>query len=762
MSSEDKCCKEGQCREVVTAEDYARAERYLPGNVGRLAFGLEAVPNWTEEGDSFWYKVDTREGKRFMFVDPRTGTQRPAFDHVRLAAALSRAMGKGFTHQNLPFEKIEYARGLAAITFTVGDATWRCDLSTYEICRTDPKLSPEPTAVRSPDGKWDAYCKDHDLYVRSTSNGEEVRLTSDGQDGFEYAKPLTSPIVAAGLLAGEQAAPWLKPAIVWSKDSKKLLSYQIDSRGAGMCYLVQSVPLDGTKRPKVFSYVYPLPGDERLTTAQPVIIDIEKRSVVRIGIDPVELFYYGAPHLWTRWVEGDRKSLVIMVRSRGSRELTFYNINVETGEARRFLTEEAPNGGDYPEQFLTDDGKTFIWASQRDGWTHLYSLETDDPQSVHQITKGPWVVREIKFVDQVNRIIYFTAGGREPGIDPYYRLLYRVRFDGSDLTALALEDGDHEIACSPSGNYFVDTYSRVDQAPVTVLRSADGSRVQKLEEADIGLLLATGWKYPERFCVKARDGKTDIYGVIFRPSRFEASKSYPVIEGNYSGPHTIRTPKMFGGGGAAAWNYWQDTALAELGFIVVNVDGLGMNYRSREFQDYSFRNLGDAGLPDHIAAFKQLADRYPEMDLARVGIYGASAGGYAACHAILAYPEFFKVAVVWAGNHDHRIDKTSWVEKYMGLYGPHYIEQANPTIASNLIGKLLIMHGDMDENVPPAASMQLVDALIKANKDFDYLCVPNGVHATRRHPYVIRKRWDYFVRHLMGAEPPKQYVIHEG
>ncbi len=767
--SPDLCPDAGQ-RPDISDLDYARAERYLPGNAAKLVFGLEMVPNWIGETDSFWYKVDTRSGKRFMLVRPEEMAQRDAFDHVRLAASLSLATGRGYTHENLPIETIEYSPDMGSLTLTLSDqAAWRCDLCNYEVTPCDGKPAPDHTVSKSPDGKWEAFCRDHDLFVKSTETGEEFRVTTDGQEGYHYARPLESPIVAAGLLTGEQAAPWLTPAISWSKDSMKFLTFKIDAREAGKCHLVQSVPLDGSKRPKLFSYIYPLPGDEKLPMAEPVIIDVEKKSLTRVAVEPVEFFYYGAPRLWGRWTDGARKDLLLVVRKRGSRVSTFYAVNPETGEARQLFVENAIAGGDVPEQHATDDGETIIWPSQRDGWTHLYRFDVPGPEHAggndpgpFQITHGNWVAREIKHVDAQSKTVYFTAGGKEPGIDPYYRLLYKVGFDGSNLQSLSVEDADHTVTFSPSGKYFVDTFSRVDLPPVTVLRSCDGTRHLELQKADVELLMETGWKPPERFCVKGRDGVTDVYGVIFRPSRFDPAKKYPLIEGNYSGPHTIRTPKTFAGGGQARWNYWQDTALAELGFIVVNADGLGMSFRSRAFLDYSFGNLGDGGFPDHIAAYRHLADKYPEMDLGKAGIYGASAGGYAACQAILAHPDFFKVAVVWAGNHDHRIDKASWVERYMGLYGPHYIDQANPTLAKNLRGKLLIMHGDMDENVPPASSLQLVDALIKANKDFDFLTVPNGVHASGRSPYVIRRRWDYFVRHLMGSEPPEGYLIREG
>ena len=750
-----------ESRPEVTWEDYARAEKFLPHNVRKLAFRLSITPNWVGGTDSFWYKVDTREGKKFMFVDPDSGTQQEAFDHVRLAAELSRAAKRAYEHTNLPFDRFEYVHDRRAIRFSVGDVLWECDLNTYQLTRSCGESKRDPKEVVSPDNNWAAFVKNHNLYVRNIVTGEEIQLTVDGQPEYHYAEPLPHPLIEAGLLSPELAEPWLRPAITWSPDSRKILTYKIDHRDVGECYLVQSVPLDGTKRPKLYRYVYPLPGDENVPKAEPFIFDLEKRTQIKVNMEPIQQLYYGAPYVWVYWTKGDEKRIYLLRRERGFTVIKLCVVDPETGDTRVLVEEEDCAGIEYLIPWVINDGREIIWHSQRDGWAHLYLYDGLTGELKNQITSGPWVVREIKHVDENSREVYFTAGGREQGRDPYYRHLYRIKFDGTDLQLLTPEDAEHEITFSPSGRYFVDRYSRVDLAPVTVLRRADGTFVRKLEEADLELLLATGWKFPERFCVKARDGVTDIYGMIIRPSNFDPSKKYPVIEANYSGPQTIRTPKAFASSEGSR-QFWHDQAIAELGFIVVTVDGLGMAFRSKAFQDFSYKNLGDGGFEDHIYAFRQLADRYPYMDLSRVGIYGGSAGGYAAAHAILAHPEFYKVAVAWAGNHDHRTDKASWIERYMGLpVGPHYEEQANPTLARNLRGKLLLMHGDMDENVPPAATLQLVDALVKANKDFDFLILPNGVHASGFHPYVTRKRWDYFVEHLLGATPPKEYSIKE-
>lgn len=769
----------------ITAEDYTRAERFLPGNVRKMTFRMRVAPNWIGEADSFWYRVRTQDGNRFMLVDPERADHREAFDHERLAACLSRATGRAYVHTDLPFDRIEYRPGGAAedsknpyIIFRVEEETWKCNLSTYDLARIDvlpsalpfashparPAVLPSADRRRedSPDGKWTALVKDHDLYVRSAETDEEIRLTTDGIGGYSYAEPLVNPLIPAGL-----APAWQRtgPAVSWSPNSKRLLAYKMDSRSAGLCHLVQSTPPDGTKRPRLYSYVYALPGDETAPACEPFVFNIETMSHVKLKVGPIYQLYYGAPYCWIYWTENGSGDLLFLHRERGCKTLKLYRVNQETGEARVLIEETSPTAIDSRRPQAVSGGSEIIWHSETDGWAHLYLYDGNTGKLKNQITSGAWVVREIKYVDEEERVIYFTASGREKGgddgsaRDPYYRHLYRVRFDGTGLELLTPEDAEHQITFTPSSKYFLDCYSRVDLAPVTVLRTRDGDPVRELERADLDLLFAAGWKFPERFRAKARDGVTDIYGMIIRPSNFDPSRKYPVIEANYSGPHTIRTPKAFAGSEASR-QFWHDQAIAELGFIVVTVDGLGMAHRSKAFQDFSYRNLADGGFKDHICAFRQLADRYPEMDLSRVGIYGGSAGGYAACQAILAFPDFFKVAVAWAGNHDHRTDKATWVERYMGLpVGPHYEEQANPMLAANLKGHLLLMHGEMDENVPPAATLQLADALIKANKDFDLLILPNGVHGSGYHPYVTRKRWDYFVQHLAGCTPPPGYAI---
>ncbi len=742
-------------------EDYARAERFLPWNAEKCMFGMSVTPNWLENSGRFWYQNNTSDGTEFVIVDPARSTTRPAFDHVRLAAALSTASGTPHVHSRLPLQDVVLLDGAQILRFTVDDVPWTCDLNTY-TCTSDEREAQTPAgAVRSPDGKWDAFARDHNLWLRSTETGEERSLTQDGESGHDYGVPLQSPLYPAGLAAMDAAA------VIWSPDSSKLLSVRIDHRDALRFHLVQSVPMDGQIRPKLHSYAYPLPGDEAVPMASVLIFNVDGTRV-DVQIDPLPMLYYGTPLDSSCVSWGANASKVhLFTRDRGYQSHRLRVIDAATGEARTVIEECAGHAIDpflawaSPSIRILGDGAEITWYSQRDGWGHLYLYNGLTGELIRQLTSGAWVVAEVIHIDEEQRWIYFTATGREPGRDPYLTHLYRVSLDGGEPTLLTPEDADHSISFSPDGRYFVDDHSRVDLPPASVLRAADGTLISVLGQADVDLLCARGWNFPERFSAKARDGVTDVYGVIFRPSHFDPEHMYPVIDSIYAGPQVNQAPTSFADATRGRGdNFWQAQALAELGFIVVMIDGLGMPGRSKAYHDVAYHNLGDAGLPDHIAALHQLADRYPYFDLSRVGIFGHSAGGYASAHAILTYPEFYKVCVSSSGNHDHRLDKASWVERYMGLpVADHYREQANQTAVDNLQGKLLLIHGDMDENVHVSSTLVVVDALIKANKDFDLLIMPNRPHRCGNDPYFIRKRWDYFVTHLMGAKPPAGYRI---
>jgi dipeptidyl aminopeptidase/acylaminoacyl peptidase len=519
--------------------------------------------------------------------------------------------------------------------------------------------------------------------------------------------------------------------------------------------MLQSVPAAGF-RPVSYSYAYPLPVDFKLPTATPVILEVIPRKQIRVDARPIEMFYYGSPTF--SWFS-DSQRFYYQETERGHKSIRLLEVDANTGSTRPLVEERADtmvNSTIFWMRFLNQESE-IIWTSERDGWNHFYLYDAKRGQLKNQITKGAWVVRGIEHIDEKARQLYFTAGGHESDRDPYLRHLYRINLDGTGLILLTPENADHSISFSPDGQYFVDAYSRVDLPTVSVLRRAqDGSVAQELEKANIQDLLATGWKFPEPFKGKGRDGRTEIYGLIWRPTNFNAAKKYPIVENIYTGPHSAFVPKTFG-----AYRH-PAQVIAELGFISVFIDGMGTALRSKAFHDVSYKNLGDGGLPDHIAVLQQMAARYPYMDISRVGIWGHSAGGYDSTHAILTHPEFYKVAVSSSGNHDHRMDKAWWNESWMSWpVEKHYIEQSNMTLAGHLKGKLLLAHGDLDENVPVAATIKLVDALIKANKDFDLILMPNRNHSIGNDSYFVRRRWDFFVRHLLGVLPPADYQIRE-
>jgi dipeptidyl aminopeptidase/acylaminoacyl peptidase len=586
--------------------------------------------------------------------------------------------------------------------------------------------------------------------VRAVDTGKERRLTKDGIELYDYAnRPSWYALTNIG-----SAEPHSDPevSVSWSEDSKRFVTFRMDRRRASKLYLLQSAPEEGL-RAQVWAYERALPGDTEFAAVDFAIFNVKRKKPVPVNMAPTPAFLaWGLPE----WSE-DGERLYITIYKRGYQQLDLFEIEATTGEVRILISETSETNvdPDFSSYHLINDGEKILWTSERDGWNHIYLYNGATGALEAQLTSGEWVVREILHVDDSNGWVYFTAGGREEGRDPYYRHLYRIRLDGKDLSLLTPENAEHQPHLSPDGAVFVDTYSRVDLPPRSVLRSTDdGAVLHLLSEGDVTSLLEAGWKPPEPFSVKARDGETDLFGVIYRPRDLDPTKKYPIIDATYSGPQAVRTPKSY-----ARAVRGGEQSMAQLGFVVITIDGLGTAKRSKAFHDVSWANLGDIGAPDHIAAINQLAERFPYIDVERVGIYGHSAGGYDAAHALLIHPEFYKVAVSSAGNHDHRMAKIWWPEVYMGPFGDHYEEQSNLTLAKNLEGKLLLVHGDMDNNVNPASTIRLVDELIKANKDFDLLLLPNVDHGMGDHAYFIRKRWDYFVRHLLGVEPPPGYQI---
>jgi len=737
------------CPAQGTREDYQRAQQFLPGNLRHRVYIAEVIPHWIAEKSRFWYRKAGTKGTDFILVDRERNTSGPAFDHARLAVSLSKATKRDYQPTELPFDTFDYAKDAKSVSFQVEGTPWTCQLENYEC-----KRGPEPLAGQyeeaSPNKEWVAYVKEHDLYLRYAATGEIVRLTRDGEESWDYATPIPSlrPMVAQGTQDVKQ-----RPAVFWSPDSSKLVTYRMDTRNAGRFTNLQFVP-PGQLRPKAFSVVYPLPG-EVLPKADPVIFDVQKGRRIDVKTPSLEVQFQGGPGF--EWFP-DNKTIYYEAEERGEKAIELRTVDSETGEQKVVVREKSDHYVDPGETFFRflHVSEEILWSSERDGWNHLYLYDQKTGALKNQVTRGPWVVRSIVAVDEKSRRVYFLANGREKGEDPYQTHLYSIGLDGNNVTALTPSNANHTVSLSPDHFCFVDNSSRPDLPGEVILRSVkDGSQIRVLEQTDASELLKENWKFPEAFQGKAKDGATDLYGLIWRPSNFDATKKYPIIEMVYTGPQAFFVPKTFG----AALRGLQ--SVAELGFIVVMVDGRGTTGRSRAFHEFSYRNLGGA-FEDHVAMIQQMAARYSYMDATRVGIFGTSAGAYGAAHAMLAFPDFYKVGIAISGDHDARLDKAWWNELYQGFpVGPDYAEQSNVTMADRLQGHLLIEHGDVDDNVHVVETMRFADALMKANKDFDMLIVPNMYHGEGGNLYLVRRRWDYFVRNLLGVTPPGNFEIHE-
>ena len=727
-----------------TAAGYERAAK-LPERTRDKVFKAAVAAHWFAGGDRFWYRNDLADGEReFVLVDAVKGERKPAFDHERLAAALSKAAGKEFKANRLPIDDLAFAEAGEGFRFTAAGKRWKCDFADYTV--TEEKTPKEPPATRpegeaaegearrrrprgpeSPDGKWKAIVEDFNLYLRDKDTGKEFQLSQEGKADDAYT--------------GEA---------YWAPDGKKLVGLRMKKGDQRKVYLVESSPPDQVQ-PKLSSYEYLKPGD-RVPIVKPHLFDVDAKKEI-----PVNDELFSNP--WSideyRWAPDSRR-FTFLYNQRGHQTLRVVAVDAGSGAASAIIDEQSKTFIDYSgkkyDHYL-DATDEILWTSERDGWNHLYLYDARTGKVKNQVTKGEWVVRGVDRVDEKRRQIWFRAGGIYPNQDPYYIHYCRVNFDGTGLTLLTEGDGTHKVEYSPDGRFLIDAYSRVDLAPVTELRRADdGKRVCELERADMSALLATGWKAPERFAAKGRDGKTDIFGVIFRPTDLDPTRIYPVVEDIYAGPQDSYVPKRF-------QSFYGPQALAELGFVVVQIDGMGTSNRSKAFHDVCWKDLGDAGFPDRILWMKAAAAKYPYLDLTRVGVYGVSAGGQNALGALLFHPEFYKVGTAACGCHDNRMDKIWWNEQWMGWpVGPWYAEQSNVTNAHKLQGKLLLIVGEMDHNVDPSSTMQVVNALIKAGKDFDLLVVPGADHGMGG-PYGERRMRDFFVRHLLGVEPPDRNAV---
>jgi dipeptidyl-peptidase 4 len=743
---------------AFTADDYKRAEKFMAYNTRPLVFH-EVRGKWVPE-DRYLFRDLGPEGSEFVLLDAAHGTRQPAFDHTKLAAALSAAAGATYNASHLPFMTFEFSADGKSISFRAKSQKWACDLEASK-CTADPKpakgAAERPEEENSPDGKSAAFLRDYNLWVRDVASGKETQLTTDGVKDFGYATD------NAGWIHSD------RPILLWSPDSRKIATFQQDQRGVGEMYLVETK----VGHPVLQAWKYPLPGDDVVTTIQRVVIDLDAHKVIRLQLpadqhrttlcDDVEC--RGSDWDDVEWTP-DATHLAFVSTSRDHKHEQLRVADAATGAVRDVFDETAATQyesgwGRVNWRYLPASHEV-IWFSERDNWGHLYLYDLASGRLKNQITSGEWVVTQLLRVDEKNRILYFLGCGREKGRIPYFAHLYRIGFDGKNLALLTPEDGNHEVSFSSSGRYFLDSYSRPDAPAVAVVRDDAGKLISTVAKTDISRLLATGWQPPVPVTVKARDGVTDLYGLMYKPTNLDPAKKYPIVNYIYPGPQ---------GGSVSFWGFAparQDAQpLAELGFAVVQIEGLGNPLRSKKFHDFYYGNMGDNTLPDQIAGMKELAQKYSWIDIERAGIFGHSGGGYATADAMFRYPDFFKVGISESGNHDNREYEDDWGERYQGLLvknpdgTTNYDDQANQHLAKNLKGHLLLAHGTLDDNVPPYNTLLVVDELIKANKDFDLLLLPNQHHGYGSATlYMTRRRWDYFVRYLLGAEPPHEYELH--
>jgi len=796
--------------------DAATRARELEQHTRDTVLNARVDAHWLNGRPSFWYKRQTGiKTTAFVRVDAASAAKRPAFDHPRLAAAWQRVLGKPLNADALPIDALRFSDDDRTLLFESAGEVWECSLDTYAVkrnaqrpllmlernphpsrktgsatslvfinrtggeielwwhdtagkrhsygrvadgqeCRQTtfeghvwqatrkdgsnlgvaeagagattvvfdgtlpPAPPPLPDGNRSPDGLWLALIKDHNLWLKPTGGGEPLALSTDGTGSDAYGLP-----------------------VFWSPDSSRVVALKTLEGDHRIVTLVESSPSDQVQ-PKVHTIDYLKPGD-RIPHPRPRLFDAVARHPIAISEG---LFTNPWSISDVRW-ERDSQSFTFAYNQRGHQVLRMIAVS-RAGIPETVVEERSDTFVDYAGKYychFREGKRELIWMSERDGWNHLYLYDTANGRVLNPITRGPWVVRGVERVDDASGRIWFTLSGLNASEDPYYIHHARINCDGTGMTLLTAGNGTHEVAWSPDRRYLIDTWSRTDQPPVSVLRDGESGReLLALERADISALLATGWKMPEPFTAKGRDGQTDIYGVLWRPSTFSPSRHYPVIENIYAGPHSSFVPKAFA-------NFYGQQRLAELGFIVVMIDGMGTSHRSKAFHDVCWKNLGDAGFPDRIAWLRAAATTRTWMDLTRVGIYGGSAGGQNALRGLLMHPDFYKVGVADCGCHDNRMDKIWWNELWMGWpVGPHYAEQSNVTQAHRLQGKLMLVVGEQDNNVDPSSTLQVANALVKADKDFELVLIPGTGHGAAETPYGSRRRADFFVRHLLGQQ----------
>jgi dipeptidyl-peptidase-4 len=738
---------------------YRTAEQVLRHNRGKLVLGGKVKPRWIEDGARFWYSATLAAGKRFVLVDPVAGTRREAFHHERLAEALAAASGHPVDPAALPFFALDLVGD--AVEFAALGGYWRWDPASNTCVATTPPAPRHPLEIPAPDGKHVVSRQDHNLHARQAAGGQDWPLTNDGSADLDYgANPdyfmYTTALAKVGL-------PHLPPAVLWSPDSSKVLTHRTDMRGVRETYLLDVLPAGGGA-PRLRTQRFAFPGDEHVPLAELVVADVESATVVRAGAEPAGMSLMSPiSRQWAWWAE-DSSAVYYLAASRDMHELSLRRLDPISGEVHTLVTETGPTRveptqllGHPPLVRVLPGGAEVLWFSQRDNWGHLYLYRASDGTLVNQVTSGEWVVQDILYVDEQRRVLYFLATGLVAG-DPYRRTVCRVGLDGSGFARVTDDELDHVVTVSPAGEYFVDSASTNEDAPVTTVRGWDGAVLVELERADAAPLLATGWRPPERFRATGADGTTEIHGMLYRPHGFDPTQLYPVLDHPYGFPGATRVVPSFDPGYYGS----EAEAMAALGFVVVAIDGRGSPGRDKAFHDASYGRVADgAGLADHVAVLRELGKDRPWLDLNRVGVFGMSSGGFAAVRAMLEFPEFFRAGVAECGMHDLRYAEQEVAEMYNGPFNAAaYASTSNVDLADRLAGPLLLVHGGMDDSFSPDLTMRLAERLIVADKDFELLIVPSSDHAFLGYDhYTNRRKWDFLRRHLVGAEPPAGYRL---
>ncbi len=723
-------------QDSISLEDYNRAVGFLEDNLtNKKAFNLHIRANWFPDSSGLWYIHHSPEAKKFLQVSFPELQKSDLFDHKKLAAILSDSMGSAIEATDLPLTGIEYISQRVLLIQTK-EKNFLLNTDNYTIETPSGKKEQKQNESYSPDSSWIAYEKDYNLYIKSADGKQIKQLSSLGKKDYEYA----SWYGWYDIMEGENGDRPEHFAISWSEDSQWIQTNICDLRSAQKMYLLDW-SVDTLYRPRLLSYYRGSPGDTTMVYMEPVFFHIPSGKEIKPDL-PRSTYING---IRTEWSLTPGK-VYLSRPSRGYQTESIYSFDLQTEKLQTIYTESSTTNLDNFSYEFAQKSRLMFFLSEKSGWRQLYSLDLES-YNEKRITIGDFYVNGIERIDEEKQMIYFLASGKEKDRNPYYQHLYSISFDGKDIKLLTEEDCHHRISISPDASYFIDNFSTVNVETTTALRELEsGKIISELGHADVQML--EGWSPPEIFTVLARDGETMLYGALWKPTNFDPEKLYPILELSYTGPHTQLFPKNFS-------EAFQLQSYAELGFVAIVVDGLGSSGRSKEFHNYSYKNLG-GNLEDHVGAIRQLADQYSWMDTTRIGIFGHSAGGYDAAHALLAYPDFYKVAVASSADHDHRMEKAWWPEMYMGWpVDSAYHLQSNITMAGNLKGKLLITHGGIDENVNPSATFKLAEALIKADKQFDMLILPSQRHGYQgaHRKYFVKTRWNYFVKHLRGVDP---------